>query len=48
MAVFNAQVFPPFVTVDLLRFVFKLHSMCLDFISSAARFDLYFQELLPM
>ena len=32
MVVFNAQVFPPFVTVDLLRSVFKLHSMCIGFV----------------
>ena len=33
MAVCNARVFPPFVTVDLLSSVFKSHSMYLDFIS---------------
>jgi hypothetical protein len=38
MAVFNARVFPPFVTVDLLSSVFKLHSMYLDFISSTRVF----------
>jgi protein OPY2 len=44
MAVFNAQVFPPFVTVDLLRSVFKLHSMCLDFISSTRVFTSTFRS----
>jgi hypothetical protein len=42
--VFNAQVFPPSVTVELLRSVFKLHSMCLDFIYSARVFTPTFRS----
>jgi len=42
--VFNAQVFPPFVAVDLLRFVFKLHSMCLNCISSNRVFTSTFRS----
>ena len=44
MAVFNAQVFPPSVTVELLRSVFKLHSMCLDLISSTPVFMSIFRS----
>src|SRR6266566_6958239 len=44
MVVFNAQVFPPFVTVDFLSYVFKLHSMCPDFIYSTRVFKSTFRS----
>ena len=44
MAVFNVQVLPPFVTVDLLSSVFKSYSMCPDFISSTRVFTSTFRS----